>query len=233
MTELVSLLTSTAACLSAIAAFVVVRQNYKQRISSYKPELVFVKTPAKFPSFDETGGLPNLADDTQKRDVSIPIVNVGLGAARNLRISWRFPVDQVVSSVNRLAQESLTPVYFEYKNGFLCKKSQNEWFIPWHDGLDIDFVLPASIQQVPTELRLPGVYTALGFAFHHFAFKRASKDDRPTPWDSLEFPPLECRLEYSDIGGIRHRVDLLLRMTLVMIHSEGFECYFHSSRGDA
>ena len=71
MTELVSLATSIAACLSAVAALVVVRQNYKQRISSYKPEFVFVKTLAEFSSLNETGDLPHLADDTESKGVSI------------------------------------------------------------------------------------------------------------------------------------------------------------------
>ena len=87
MTEIISLLTSIAACLSAIAAFVVVRQNYKQRTASYRPELVLVKTPVAFQGFEKTEGFPRIADENNRTRVSIPVVNVGLGAARDLRFS--------------------------------------------------------------------------------------------------------------------------------------------------
>ena len=166
--------------------------------------------------------------------VSIPIVNVGLGAARNLRIFWKFPIDHVVSSVNRLAHESLVPVFFEYENGILHRKSKYDAYVLWHGAVDIDFVLPASIQQAPTQLDLPLAYTTLGAALQYFAFKKAS-ETRDSDRDASipEVPPLECRLEYTDIGGINHRIDLFIHMDIAMISRESLKCYFYSSRRDA
>lgn len=229
MTEIVSLVTSIAACLSAIAALVVVRQNYKQRTASYRPELVLVKTPVRLQRFEETSGFPHIADENIDRRVSVPIVNVGLGAARDVKISWKFPVGQVVSSVNRLAQKALTRAYFEYKHGLLSMEPETRWVIHWkvEREEEIDFVLPASIQQAPpNQLNLPMTYVALVFGLNHFAFKSQSSS----------FPdvlPLECRLEYSDIGGAQHVLDLVVHMKAVMISDNEFACLIHSSRRDA
>ncbi|MCY4461955.1 MAG: hypothetical protein OXC26_16410 [Albidovulum sp.] len=44
MTEIISLVTSVAASLSAITAPIVMQQNYKQRSAFYRPEPVLVRT---------------------------------------------------------------------------------------------------------------------------------------------------------------------------------------------
>ena len=229
MTEIISLVTSIAACLSAIAALIVVRQNYKQRTASYRPELVLVKTAVWLKPFEETGGFPHVADDNDNSLISIPIVNVGLGAARDLKVSWTFPIDQVVSSVNRLAQKSLTRAYFEHKSGLLSMKPDEKWGIHWkvEKEAEMDYVLPASIQQARLDqLRLPMAYVALVSGHYHFAFKSQS-------FDVPDVPQLECRLTYVDVGGTKHRVDLVIGMDAVMISGDRFGAVVHSSLRDA
>ena len=213
MTEVISLVTSIAACLSAIAALIVVRQNFKQRTESYRPDLVFVKTTVWLKPFEGTQGWPQVADDNDSTQISIPIVNVGLGAARDLKVSWKFPINQVVSSVNHLSQQSLAREYFEFKNGSLSMKSDMQWTIHWkvEKEAEFDYVLPASIQQTrPDQLGLPLTYIALVLGYYHFAFKSQSLD-------IPELPKLECRLTYVDIGGTKHRVDLLIAVEPMMI----------------
>ena len=228
MTEIVSLVTSIAACLSAIAALVVVRQNYKQRTASYRPELVLVKTTIRLRSFEETGGFPQVSDENSNSHVSIPMVNVGLGAAKDVKISWEFPVDQVVLAANRLAQGTLTPVSFEYEHGRLSMHTEIEWMINWSGEKqdEIDYVLPAPIQHdPPSELRVPLTYVALIAGLHHFAFKsRASSFP--------DVPPLECRLDYTDIGGAEYGMDLLIHMKAFMISNNEFGAVLQSSRCD-
>ena len=128
MAEFISLVTSIAACLSAVAAFVVVRQNYKQRTASYRPDFVLVRTPIQSKIFETPDGIPYWSNDgtndAANKRFSIPLVNVGLGAAREIKVVWNFPIHEFVSSVNRLAQASLTPVYFEYEITFYHSKNQ-------------------------------------------------------------------------------------------------------------
>ena len=229
MTEIISLVTSIAACLSAIAALVVVWQNYKQRTASYRPELVLVKTTVTLQPFEKTGGFPRVADENSNSRVSIPIVNVGLGAARDLKVSWKFPVDQVIASANRLAQATLTRTFFEYKHGLLSMKPEGNWGINWkaEKEAEIDYVLPASIQQAsPVQLSLPMAYVALVAALNHFSFKSQTSSFQ-------DVPPLECRLEYTDIGGAKHSMDLLIHMKAFMIGVIGFGVVIQSSRRSA
>ncbi len=116
--SIAALVTAIAACMSAVAAFVVVRQNDKQRAASYRPDFVLVRTSVKSKIFETnaTGDLPHWTNDARNDRFSIPLVNVGLGAAREIRVIWDFPILTFIATVNRLAQESLVPVYFEFKN---------------------------------------------------------------------------------------------------------------------
>ena len=233
MTEMISLVTSIAACLSAIAAFVVVRQNYKQRTASYRPELILVERAVQLQPFEQAGGRPQLLDENGESQVLIPIVNVGLGAARDLKISWRFPIDQVVSSVNLLAQESLVPAYYEHSNGFLSMKSKTSWAIRWRREQQIGYVLPASIPEAPpNELPLPGAYIALVCGHYYFALKarRSGKSDGPDLIDIPDLPELECQIDYADIGGVSHRLDVVISVTPVVISKDQFKCIVRSSR---
>ena len=225
MTEMISLATSVAACLSAIAALIVVRQNYKQRTASYRPELVLVNKTVWLKSFEETGGIPHRVDDNGNLLVSIPIVNIGFGAARDLKVSWNFQIDEVVSSVNRLAQRSLARAFFEYDNGMLSMKPDENWMLSWESQkeTEIDYVLPASIQsERPDQLHLPMAYVALVCGHYHFAFKSQSLD-------IPDVPKLECRLTYVDVGGAKHSVDLLIVLEAVMISDDKFGAFIRSS----
>ena len=221
-TEIISLVTSIAACLSAVAALAVVYQNYKQRTASYRPELVLVKTTVELQSFEKAQGVPRVTNANNSSHHFIPIVNVGLGAARDLKISWKFPVDKLVSLANRHARSALNHAYFEYRSGFLSMKkseTQMQWTIHWRAEreAEIDYILPAPMQGSQTnQLRLPMTYVLLVAGIHHLVFEA-----RPSEWPDI--PPLECRLEYSDIGGAKHDMDVLIQMTMSMIGTDGSE----------
>ncbi len=233
MTEVISLVTSIAACLSAIAALVVVRQNYKQRTASYSPDLILVKRIVRLQPFEQTGGMPQLSDEDGDSQVVVPIVNVGLGAARDLKVSWRFPIDQLISSINLLAQQSLAPEYYEHKNGFLSLKSKKSWFVRWGSEEEIDYVLPASTPEAPpNELPLPTAYVALVFGHYHFALHapRSDKSDSPQLIDVPDLPKLKCQIDYGDIGGLMYRLDYWISVTPIMISKDQFEFVVQSSR---
>ena len=237
MAELISLVTSIAACLSAVAAFLVVRQNYKQRTASYRPDFVLVRTPIQSKIFETPGGIPHWSNDgtndAANKPFSIPLVNVGLGAAREIKVIWKFPIHEFVSSVNRLAQASLTPVYFEYENNVLSfKKSDNRWAVLWHSESHIDFVLPTSTDQTNTDLMVPLVYISLVSYFYQFAISGNDNEHRKIGVTNIpDIPPLKCRIEYRDIGEVQHSVDLLIYTEAAIISDGSFEGHLVSRRG--
>ena len=127
--QVIALGASIGACMSAIAAFFAVRQSSIHSKASYKPELVIARSrfecesEVSIPYEWKTPDSENKEIDFMKL-YSVPLHNVGLGAAKEVSIKWSFPIDQMVSSVNEIAQKSLISAYFEFKNGLLSFKSE-------------------------------------------------------------------------------------------------------------
>lgn len=154
--EWVSLITSIAACLTAAATFRVARQMSMQRSESYKPQLVVTRTQFEAQSHD--GGLTHKWEKSGIKDqkyqksnsiteISATVVNVGFGAAKDVTARWVFPVGKLVSTINRAAQESLTPIYFKWNEIALSIKSETSgnsthFWGPYKQQY-FDFVLPA------------------------------------------------------------------------------------------
>ncbi len=125
--QLIAMMASIAACLSAIAALFAVKQNTKNREASYKPEIVATKF-----SFNATTGkvekdaLANNwtnsgsnSDTSKFNEIKIPVKNIGLGSAKQVEVNWSFEIEEYVKLANTLAQQTLTPAYLELTNGFL------------------------------------------------------------------------------------------------------------------
>lgn len=240
--EWVSLIPGIAACLTAAATFYVALQMSKQRSESYKPQLVITRTQFKSQFNEKKGELhykwerPDIerwkSNSIARPDpFSITVVNVGFGAAKDMTARWTFPAGKLVSSINRAAQESLTPMYFEWKNEVLSMKSgasgKSGFFHYWkaQKQQHFDFVLPArDASQNAVELVIPPVCTQLISSLIHLAVRTGNVNKYLD-----DIPPLSCKMEYSDIGGTRHSINVDLRLTLVTISSEDFNGFIDAS----
>ncbi len=134
--QIIALGASVGACLSAIATFLTIRQMARQREASYKPELTPSRTNFCSTTNPLTGGaLPDYwAEPPEGADAvpaaprmhfSVPLRNIGLGAAKTVDVSWSFQINEFVEAVNKAAQRSLTPAYFSYQSGALHFKSDS------------------------------------------------------------------------------------------------------------
>src|ERR1035437_5158074 len=117
--EIIALIASLGTWAAAIAMFLTVRQIRKQSEASYRPELTFtrtifegvplstlVKSPPptgslyKSPSpgvwlktGDEHAGDKHAEDKVVLPQFTVPLRNVGLGAAKDIALSWSVPMD--------------------------------------------------------------------------------------------------------------------------------------------
>ncbi len=236
--QIIALAASIAAFLSALAAFFTICQVSKQRESSYHPELAVART--KFQCISNPlskGNIPDTwiecTDGEEIQNVlsffSVPLHNVGLGAARNLKVKWSFQIEDAISKVNELAQKSLTPVFYEYKNGILTLKSDDmgEAISLWinQKEISIDFVLPASINKSSTELIVPPAFIMTVSALVHFYSKTGSFPS------SEAIPNLIAEVDYFDIGGKKHKakVSVTIQITTIIGKGESFMGYIEAN----
>ena len=183
--QVISLAASIGACLSVIAAFFAIYFYSKHSKKSYKPELVVARTHFKFTDSSDTPykllnlNKPKSKDkNTSKTMLSVPLLNIGLGVAKEVDINWSFPIEDLVSKVNKLAKKTLIPTYFEYKNDNLSLEMDSDHhstsFSKNKQDETIDFVIPALVDQTPYELVLPLAYTRLVSALVYLSTKSSN-----------------------------------------------------------
>ncbi len=226
--QIIALAASIAACLSAVATFLTVRQMAMQRAMSYRPELVFSSvyfdaTPSQIrgSSMPEQWVSKDLAarEGDFLGDLALPLRNVGLGTARAVSVKWSFELDQTVARANHAAQRTLTPAYFSIDEWGISIKSEalGNGTSMWRNQreVSIDYVLPASIQKEPVLVRLPHTYIQLCSALVFLE----SQDEATV--NSIELPPLRAAFTFGDVGGVKHSTLCDIEVKVVMRTGDG------------
>ena len=229
--QIIALAASVGACMAAIATFLTVLQISKQRKATYRPQLALSRvmfegsndatTNEKLPSLwthRQNSAATKDTADNHFGFFSVPLANIGLGAAKNVTISWTFPLGELVGELNKRAQRTLTPAYFTLENGIFSLKSEKfgQWSSMWTNQQkdSIDYLLSASIQSEAFMLRLPHAYIASVSSMLALGFGEA-KESFP------EIPNLTARFEYSDIADDVHEAVFEIEFHLVMIGNSG------------
>jgi hypothetical protein len=231
--QIVALAASIGACVSALAAFLAVREMSSQRQMTYRPELVPSRTPfvASSHRFGKSF-LPDqwlarsLRDDNSNTapEATIKINNVGLGAAKHVQLSWHFDISAAIEQTNNLAQKTLSAAYFELKGDALVVKAEagqgstSLWGN--QQAQSFDYILPATANQLPADARIPHAFCQIVAALIHFSYK----GDTHT---SIELPKLNLVISYLDIAGQQHRAKFTFSVEPIVISGKGefFEGY--------
>ncbi|WFV82346.1 hypothetical protein NFJ49_05620 [Citrobacter braakii] len=187
--------------ISAIAALLVVRQSDLQRKLAYKPQIVLNPNIFDYRFSDEI----NIAEriklknsDNQNAFKSNIAVNIGLGAALNVKISWSHDYNELAIALNK---------YFEIKKkknrlvierhgiSFLNQEGVSYAFLVTSNRDDnIDYILSYSQNPSPTEIYIPFPFINLTCMAIFYSFE-AEK----IMLESL--PKLRVKVEYNDVGG--------------------------------
>jgi hypothetical protein len=240
--QIISLTASIGACLAAIATFLTVWQIAKQRRASYRPELVLGSGDFEAKANMHHSGLPNDWRHPEPELVGVttvsiapnvfrlPLANIGLGAARNISISWEFAIEDAVANVSKFAKEAGFDEFLTFEHGALKMKSPAVGSV-WINQKDetIDYVLPASIPGAVVALGLPNAYMLFVSAAVSLNYSRKTKN---LDWklELLEPPPLSVALSFEDIAGEKHAASFDLYVDIRGTNKYEFAGYVESKR---
>jgi hypothetical protein len=217
ISSLIAAVTGIAALVTAIATILTARQIKKQREASYRPELAFSETRLYGYGSDGSGGIPATWSETEIADYKnlLPVTswydlrlyNIGFGTAKNVEVSWDFPVSQMVEHVNVLAQRALQPAYHKYENGTVSLDSTkfpeiNQIWSNQRRGNRIGYLLPTNINKDGVAVHIPPAFIHLGSCWLYFVI---STDYRSPLADIDKIPPLTVDLHFEDMAGEPHR----------------------------
>jgi hypothetical protein len=242
--QVISLAASVGACLAAIATFLTVWQIAKQRRASYRPELVLGGGEFEAAAGEHDFGLPQSWRHPAPKPMGdsvviyssgpvtfgLPLANVGLGAARNVSISWAFDIEHAAASVDAVAQQAEYQEFLTFNRGVLKMRSPIVASFWDNQKIEaIDYVLPASISGSELSLRLPNAYVLLVAAAVSLNFSSKIRELGGRP-ELLEPPPLSAVLTFDDIGGGKHQAAFDLDVSIRAADMNHFFGYVETKR---
>jgi len=242
LSNVAALVAALAAMVTAWGTLQTVRQMQIQMEASYRPELtfarVYLKAEPDSPStplpthwteqplpthWTEEPRFPVSGTTTSTSKITAPawfftnLYNVGLGAATSINVVWNFAVEDMIEEINRLAQRTLTPAFYEYNKGALSLESQT-WpketiFWEAEKKASLDYIMPESTHHTSAALRIPLTYIQL---FSTYLYLNLLQNDNRS---EIKPFPLQIDISYGDISGQRHQVSFSLRVNLIAARS--------------
>lgn len=198
----IALCACLAAFVSAIAALMAVKQASLQRKLSYKPQILL---RPQFFDYEFDNYKLNILDRVSFRDAkndnifkSDLAVNIGLGAALEVKISWHYDSQEVIEYLNSCFAKLEKPIRLhKYANGISVDRTDGNKDGVWYTNNNndfIDYILSFSQKPTPTEIKFPSSLISLTCACLIFSLRA----------DGLmlkSLPKSFVRFEYKDIGG--------------------------------
>ncbi|MHC9003583.1 hypothetical protein [Enterobacter adelaidei] len=150
-----------ASTLSAIAAYLAIRQTVVQRKESIRPQLLINDVDLHMVSMNEhhfsAMPLARISID----DIKPELINSGLGTALNVKLAWEYPSEEKLSSMSKV---------FDLK--YEVRKTTNNRSLKISGGgITIDYILenyyshnyllPINIEKKPTKTILPPVFLVI------------------------------------------------------------------------
>ncbi len=225
--EIISFIASIGACLSGIGAILVVISISKQIKASHRPDLIIPRITFQSSDNDRMDSFPTLwtsfkkehVEDTINKSFSIPIYNIGLGAAKCIIIKIDFPFENLKDDVIEKLELIKSQININYNKKNLNVNSKTYNFshgLPLNNSAIVDYVLPSSVDEKGTELFIPSIY--IMFVSFLVCANRIMK----VPFRKFNIPKLQIKIEYMDISGKRYKTnfELAIRISYISINND-------------
>lgn len=214
-----------AAAFSALAAAFAVQQSKLQRTTLTKPQLIV--TSITIPLLSDLDAMFTLG--SKDREFKVPIKNVGLGTALNLKYSWDFDYIEAIDSCGFSRVEShpvdiLSPVRRDdefNKTAFVDEKARNKYLYIslYNDGVlyghsipkfntEIEYIIPITQDKTITTLKLPYLIPIL--IINQLKLTQSFPDLR-----IFEHDAGILKLEYEDISGYGFSIKFACTLKLI------------------
>lgn len=222
LAEFLGLFANLATAGAAFIALFALLEVKKQRTAAYRPDLAVVRSaffwsgkvsaPSSFsewrpnppdgfdwsyePPEEKQELTPALYAKSRKHLFTVGMVNLGLAAAKGIKVDWNWPIAEVISDINRLCIRHKVPVLLKRDRNMVELQDHNVSVNMIFNVQEIDFCLPISMNPGPTDLMVPMWYLYLMPLYFYLLLE----DNEEIP----QVPGLILKVDYFDIGGAKH-----------------------------
>lgn len=225
--QIIASVSAVGTVMAASATFLTIRELQRQRRSSYRPDLVVL--PGTFflgtkDDIDSVSAWRNRSskDENDPTGLRVRIENIGVGAARNVKVRMSIDYQDLIRVHNELAALVRGRARMELAEEKI-KVGDDYWYAR-NAEVDISFILPASQKAPETYLDVPN-----GFAW---AISRIARI-YAVAYKTVDFsvliskqtaPQIFMTIEHRDIGGELHEINYQIWFALHGIGDHGFCC---------
>jgi hypothetical protein len=243
--QIISAISSFGTVAAAIATWLTIRQVVKQRRASYMPDLFVAHTCFEahskkhdllsgWYSQDETKGKRKSDLTPDFPECVLQLTNIGLGAARNVTVTWSFPLEAAISEINDLAKQSNIKCLLKSEpEGIRIDLAGTWWWSQVEREQTIEYVLPASISSEKHFIKCPSDYVAVASAALYVALRPGMQWRKAETKNIRALPNLTLALEFDDIGGERYKLDYDIEFELAYADVGELHAYLKPKRKNA
>lgn len=138
-------------------------------------------------------------------DFKFNLINVGLGVAKNINLTWSFDtvlIQQYYNDTFKIFVGIDKILKRGHKIGFVSFNNIVE-IHNWDKNLPIKYILPSVGDNNIKEIKMPEVYTQL-WAFIELCKLHYDSEVSSIHWSDDIFPPLLLNMTYEDINGVTY-----------------------------
>ncbi|EAR2234881.1 hypothetical protein EIR71_20610, partial [Salmonella enterica] len=232
---------------SAIAAIYAVKQSVLQRTISIKPELIIKDIELKTIYIDKSIFPCKTFDLNAEYDIDIPVLNIGLGTALNIKYQWLFEYNKHIASCGFVKLED-HPIYSKQsvakftKGVFYEDNDENQYhnYDFFNNGFmkpysipkvnkEIEYIMPITQNPEVVSIKLPSLIPML----------LITEADQTNSLTDIMLEPIKfgkLKITYEDISGTKKNIQLDITMRMISFQSTGehgpesvFKINFHRS----
>jgi len=232
MERWIILVSGLATFVTAVATFFIVLEMKRQRASMYLPDVSVLKE--QFYLMEEQsgrlfiGGNEKLEELHHSSQLNLEVVNVGLGAAKDVLLEWQINTDDFLKIIKKYdvydkSEITINDIFlkFDSDDSHLGKSSH---IVRNQLKSQIAHILPISIQATPkwtNKISVPPVYLDLYVHFLYYAmYLRHHAESKAKAYHIEEPPPLGLTITYKDIGGNIHSAAFNLKPSMYIFTKE-------------
>lgn len=223
--ETINLLASIGAFISGIIAIYTLVEVKKQRLSTYKPELLlksFLVSIHKSPLCLDPGEIllfktqnfnEYLVNDNKQEFSTYPkykIENLGFGIAKNIKIIWDFNMQKALEILKtEMSEDYYFDQYKPLQYYFLSKKSDPQFQFSFINNnkttQTTDYIAPINVKEHTHYHSIPTDITTIHFLY--FIFKNNLTNEINENNYSMELndlPQIEMKVQYYDLNNKKY-----------------------------
>jgi|GEM_PF-4295068 len=238
--DIIPIIASISGFLAALAALFTVREVKRQRETALQPDLVMHRE-ARFTITYEKGGSPeemplhwvpfdkyegNVEQNPFTVSPTIPIFNVGVGAAKNVEVNLYLYCEEATTLIKELSEKHESKVSFMQHKGFLFFSSVANSRIMQSMKASFTQQLNFIANGKETNFYLPTSFTHCISAIAYLRSLEFKKNDENSSFDiydkvSKSMPELHINITFSDIADKQYSVKYVGLPEAPEYHEEG------------